>query len=72
MELNKLILFPYTTGKYAAQIDQALRDAGYKAGTDGDNFLFNCVGGPNGDISIIQNCILGCHGAGSGNSDYCQ
>lgn len=46
-------------------------DDGYPVGTDGDNFLFKCLGGPNGDISVITNCDLGCHDAGAGNSDYC-
>lgn len=60
----------YGVGDYLEQIDQALAVAG-RAGWDGDDVLFKCLGGRSGSISFIQGCVGGCKDNGSGRSDTC-
>lgn len=35
------------------------------------NTLFQCVGGPNGDIDIIRYCGAACQDGGNNHSDTC-
>jgi hypothetical protein len=57
-------------GKYQAQIDQALSDAGVPKTNGGKADLFDCIGGDNGMIKYLKSCA-GCINGGQGNSDFC-
>lgn len=66
-----LWLFP--TGNYEAQIIAALRAWGATP-TEWNirNVLFDCVGGPNGDIKVLSPCFTTiCIDAGENKNDYC-
>ncbi|EER25022.1 hypothetical protein CPC735_016230 [Coccidioides posadasii C735 delta SOWgp] len=59
-------------GNYYAQIVQALHQA--KLPTDPrhvQNTLFQCIGGPNGEIKVIKFCGAACHDGGNNHSDTC-
>ncbi|PYH49083.1 uncharacterized protein BP01DRAFT_388907 [Aspergillus saccharolyticus JOP 1030-1] len=58
-------------GNYYAQIVNALEAAGYP--TDSahvENTFFQCLGGSNGDIEVLQYCSA-CQDGGSNHSDSC-
>ncbi|KAJ3499013.1 hypothetical protein NLG97_g666 [Lecanicillium saksenae] len=60
-------------GAYDNQIRQALRESGQP--TDGNhivNSVFNCQGGPNGDIRYLYICDGHCIDGGDGKDDYCS
>ncbi|EAU32012.1 conserved hypothetical protein [Aspergillus terreus NIH2624] len=59
-------------GNYYAQIAQALDDANMPTDPSHiQNTLFQCVGGPNGDIDIIRYCGAACQDGGNNHSDTC-
>ncbi|KFY77063.1 hypothetical protein V499_03468 [Pseudogymnoascus sp. VKM F-103] len=58
-------------GKYQAQIDQAIHDAGQQEIDNGKDDLFYCVGGNQGVIDWQKRCAGGCIDAGTDKSDHC-
>jgi hypothetical protein len=67
MELKNIL------GDYHQQILQAVDDYGYSSPNwNYDYFLYNCKGGSNGDIEIVEHCKNGCRNGGSNKSDSCK
>ncbi|KFX89188.1 hypothetical protein V495_02804 [Pseudogymnoascus sp. VKM F-4514 (FW-929)] len=59
-------------GKYHAQIDLAVFDAGKQLISNGLGDLFYCAGGNSGIIQWKAYCGNGCFDAGRDRSDYCS
>lgn len=60
------------TGNYDTQIRNAVADAQDTfPGVTRDNALFECLGGSNGEIKVIQKCGYQCKNGGDGHTDSC-
>ncbi|KAL3474802.1 hypothetical protein BJX99DRAFT_271515 [Aspergillus californicus] len=59
-------------GNYDTQIRNAVADAeGEFPGITRENALFDCTGGSNGEIEVVEKCGYQCKDGGSGHSDSC-
>ncbi|KAK6834318.1 hypothetical protein PG990_000861 [Apiospora arundinis] len=59
-------------GDYRGQIQQAMVAAGHDPNTYPNEYLFSCVGGSEGLISVLNNCDRGCQDNGKDKSDTCK
>lgn len=60
-------------GNYSDQVDAALKAQSLNTSNQVTaNTLFDCIGGPSGDIKVISCCYYGCRPGSVGNSDYCN
>ena len=58
-------------GNYRGQIQQAFIASGMSWRTDPDDWIFQCIGGPEGLIKVAQDCPTGCVDRGENQSDTC-
>ncbi|KAJ5757797.1 uncharacterized protein N7511_006491 [Penicillium nucicola] len=59
-------------GNYDTQIRNAVAEAqGAFPGVTRDNALFDCLGGSNGEIKVIEKCGYQCKNGGDGHTDSC-
>ncbi|KAK6850210.1 hypothetical protein PG995_014043 [Apiospora arundinis] len=59
-------------GDYRGQIQQAMVAAGHDPDTYPNEYLFRCVGGSEGLISVLYSCNRGCQDNGNDKSDTCK
>ncbi|KAJ5404972.1 hypothetical protein N7465_006256 [Penicillium sp. CMV-2018d] len=78
MALNCQTQFDYcasallTRGNYDIQIRNAVEEAQSSfPGVTRDNALFDCLGGTNGEIRVIEKCGYMCKNGGDGHTDSC-
>ncbi|KAJ3497674.1 hypothetical protein NLG97_g1715 [Lecanicillium saksenae] len=60
-------------GNYQSQVDAALRQKGWQVnGKNIHDTIFSCLGGPNGEITVLDWCAGNCADGGENHDDFCN
>ncbi|KAJ3492673.1 hypothetical protein NLG97_g5231 [Lecanicillium saksenae] len=60
-------------GNYQEQVNRAISQKGWNVnGKNIHDTLFNCLGGPNGEIDVLDWCSGNCADGGEGHNDFCN